>query len=195
MPQSPASTKITKAILGAAQRRKELSSRVSFFKKVGFGLALNDDSSDKDKIRGLIQDLKYWNDALKDMLPLAERKFGDAVVNVRALALSENTMELREIGNAIHQIDGRLYDDISKGCAIKANQAEKEFVRSNRRSNESKELQPGRISNLDEMSKITTQPYRQLTEYLSGTQSSQPFDFQFPTSTNYSHRKFQISGE
>ena len=111
---------VARAITKANRQRQALSNRVSFFKKVKFGWALNDDTSDRQKIMEYINNLKYYNDGLREMLTPRERGFTDAVVGMRAVSLSENTAELTNIANAARGLDGRLYHDISTACAIKA---------------------------------------------------------------------------
>jgi len=160
------SSPVAEAIDNARRQRREQSSRVSFFKKVNFGWALTDDTSDRDKIAGLIKELKYWNDALREMLPPGERRFSDAVVSVRALSLSENNSELADIGNAAHAVGGQLYDDICTACAIKAKRLQEQPASTDAVAFESMKLAKERISRIEQM---LTEPQRQITAYFSGT--------------------------
>jgi hypothetical protein len=112
--QSPlAMTAISKS---TRQRQQKALNRVSFFRRVNFGWALNDDTSDREKFATLIDDLRYWNDNLREILPVSSRVFADALVNVRSLTLSDSPADLEGISDAAHSIDGELYQDISKAA-------------------------------------------------------------------------------
>ncbi|KAH0543150.1 hypothetical protein FGG08_002495 [Glutinoglossum americanum] len=175
---------VARAIFRAKRRRLEHSNRVSFFKKVSFGWALTDDTSDREKIAGLIKDLKYYNDALREMLPPGERKFNDAVVSIRALALSEDARELADVGNAARGVDGQLYDDIYTGCSIKAKRLQEQPA-SSVIAYSSMELTKERISKIEDMLGITREPHRELTAYFSeqskAPESSTPVLVEFTT--------------
>jgi Prion-inhibition and propagation len=164
----PQSHSVMKAIQKTAQSRQKQSSRVSFFRKVSFGWALTDDTSDREKIAGLIKELQYWNNALREMLPAHERKFGDTVVSVRTLALSNDADRLADIGNAAHKVEGQLYNDIYTACTIKAKRVRMPPASSSMSTPKSIELTIERIAKIKELSQCSKDPHRQLTAYFSG---------------------------
>lgn len=168
----PSGPSIAKAAQKAARSRQKRSSRVSFFRKVNFGWALTDDISDREKIASLIQELQYWNNALREMLPPSERKFADSVVSMRTLALSNDAGALANIGNAAHEVDGQLYNDIYAACDIKAKRLQQPPANPSNSVTTSIELARERIAKIEELSQVSKDPCRQLTSYFSGTTPS-----------------------
>ena len=112
---------IVDAISDTTKERQRRAKRVSFFKKVNFAWAITDNTSDRNKISNLIGELTYWNDGLREMLPLDEQRFGDALLTTRALDFSDQSQELRIIGDAASKAD---YQDISKSSKLKLQKLE-----------------------------------------------------------------------
>jgi len=163
---------VAKAITKANRQRQVLSSRVSFFKKVKFGWALNDDTSDRQKIMEYINSLKYYNDGLREMLAPRERAFADAVVGVRAVSLSEDSAELTNIATAARGLTGQLYHDISTACAIKAERQQQQTAMASTASYSSlhppKILAKFQIARFDELVQKSSEKPRQVSLYYPG---------------------------
>ena len=88
-------------------------------KKIKFSWGITSDTSDKERISELIQQLKYWNDGLHDILPRQDRAFNSVMTQVRVVAMSENPDDLEGFETACRQVvaqENELYEGIG-ACA------------------------------------------------------------------------------
>jgi hypothetical protein len=159
---------VVNAISDSKKQREYQSKRISFFKKIGFGWALTDIVSDREKIASLIKDLKYWNDGLREMLPLNERAFNNTLVKARALSLSEDAEDLEQISRSAHMVDGELYGHIWKAADIKSQRLH------SKKNTVAGQQVLGKELSKEDFIQIINGPGRELTSYL---QSSFPFRY------------------
>ena len=157
---------VVNAISDSKKQREYQSKRISLFKKIGFGWALTDITSDKDKIARLINELKYWNDGLREMLPLNERAFNNTLVKARALSLSEDAEDLEQISRSAHMVDGELYGHIWKAADMKLQRLHSKKI------SLAEQQVLGKKLSKEDFTQIINGPGRELTSYL---QSSFPF--------------------
>jgi hypothetical protein len=122
----PVSHSITAQSLIRQQRAKA----VSFYRKVSFSWSLTEDTSDKDKIAGLLQTLKSCNEALESFLGPQERTLSNRLVGIKAAGMVSSPEELRALGTAARRgIDatasrGLVYQEIYSMVSLKARRVE-----------------------------------------------------------------------
>ncbi|KIM92665.1 hypothetical protein OIDMADRAFT_208715 [Oidiodendron maius Zn] len=110
---------ISSAIEDVLRLRSRLSKETKKIKKIKFSWGITSDTSDKERISELIQQLKYWNDGLHDILPRQDRAFNSVMTQVRVVAMSENPDDLEGFETACRQVgaqENELYEGIG-ACA------------------------------------------------------------------------------
>ena len=114
----------------------------------------------------MINDLKYWNDGLREMLPLNERAFNNTLVKTRALSLSEDAEDLEQISRSAHMVDGELYGHIWRAADMKSQRLH------GKKNALTGQQVLGKELSKEDFIQIINSPGRELTSFL---QSSFPF--------------------
>jgi hypothetical protein len=113
---------VSSAIDDVLRLRTRLSKETKRIKKIKFGWGITSETSDKERISELIQQLKYWNDGLHDILPRQDQTFNSIMTQVRVVGMSENPEDLEGFENTCRQLDtlqNKLYKAISAGARMK----------------------------------------------------------------------------
>jgi hypothetical protein len=112
--------------------RLRLGKETGRLRKIKFGWSVTKETTDRQRMSELIQQLKYWNDGLRDILPIRDRAMNNVLTQVRVIGLSESPHVLMGIEHACSHVQSkdddqnRLYDDIRVGAKMKREALESE---------------------------------------------------------------------
>jgi hypothetical protein len=119
IPVFSSKAQVSSAIDDVLRLRARLSKETRKIKKIKFGWGITSETSDKERISELIQQLKYWNDGLHDILPRKDRAFNSIMTQVRIVGMSENPEDLEGFETTCREAgtqENKLYKSIG-ACA------------------------------------------------------------------------------
>lgn len=110
---------IERATAASSKLKLRLGKETGRLRKLRFSWGLFGEDSDMAKLEDLVQQLRYWNDGLRDILPIQHQLSHGMMTQVRVLGHTNNHQALERVGNASRSISGTVYQDIYASCNMK----------------------------------------------------------------------------
>ncbi|KAM0335463.1 hypothetical protein ACHAQA_000511 [Verticillium albo-atrum] len=110
---------VERATAASSRLKLRLGKETGKLRKLRFGWGLFGEDSDMAKLEDLVQQLRYWNDGLRDILPLQHQLSHGMMTQVRVLGHLNDQRHLENVGNASKSIQGSIYQDIYMCCSMK----------------------------------------------------------------------------
>ncbi|CRK43083.1 hypothetical protein BN1708_008942 [Verticillium longisporum] len=110
---------IERATAASSKLKLRLGKETGRLRKLRFSWGLFGEDSDMAKLEDLVQQLRYWNDGLRDILPIQHQLSHGMMTQVRVLGHTNNHQALERVGNASRSISGAVYQDIYASCNMK----------------------------------------------------------------------------
>ncbi|RNJ52776.1 hypothetical protein D7B24_002885 [Verticillium nonalfalfae] len=110
---------IERATAASSKLKLRLGKETGRLRKLRFSWGLFGEDSDMAKLEDLVQQLRYWNDGLRDILPIQHQLSHGMMTQVRVLGHLNNHQALERVGNASRSISGTVYQDIYASCNMK----------------------------------------------------------------------------
>lgn len=111
---------LSNALAKIAITKLRLGKDTGRLRKVNFGWSLTNEFNDRDKIKELISQLKYWNDALRETLPPQSQPFHAMLSQVRIINHASSQGALDAIALSSKDVGGSLYDDVQYAAYMKS---------------------------------------------------------------------------
>lgn len=115
---------VEQAAAASSRLKLRLGKETGKLRKLRFGWSLFSEDSDMAKLEDLVQQLRYWNDGLRDILPLQHQQAHSMMTQVRVLGHLNDQKELESVGKASRSISGSIYQDIYVCCGMKREKLE-----------------------------------------------------------------------
>jgi len=111
---------LSNALAKIGMTKLRLGKDTGRLRKVNFGWSLTNEFNDRDKIKELIGQLKYWNDALRETLPPQSQPFHAVLSQVRIVNHASSQDALEAIALSSKDVGGSLYDDVQYAAHMKS---------------------------------------------------------------------------